>query len=120
MLDHVGLTVHNREKSVAFYRRALKPLGYRLTYEDKEYAGFGTEQGTDFWLKSGSSTTGPVHVAFRNAEREQVDRFYDAALSAGGKDNGPPGLRPHYHSNYYAAFVLDPDGNNIETVCHTS
>jgi catechol 2,3-dioxygenase-like lactoylglutathione lyase family enzyme len=119
-LDHVGLDVADYERSKAFYERALEPLGLRLMMEPvPEVGGFG-DDFPFFWI--GTRARGPqtgVHVAFRVASRELVDAFHAAALAAGGTDNGGPGLREIYHPSYYGAFVLDPDGNNIEAVCHT-
>ena len=119
-LDHVGLDVADYEVSKAFYQRALEPLGLRLMMEPvPEVGGFG-DDFPFFWI--GKRNRGPqtgVHVAFRVANRELVDAFHAAALAAGGTDNGGPGVREIYHPNYYGAFVLDPDGNNVEAVCHT-
>ena len=120
MIDHTGVAVSHIGKSKTFYRAALEPLGYTLIMEGEEYAGFGVTPKPDFWLGQGKPNVPPVHVAFRAKSRKQVDAFYRAAIGAGGRDNGPPGLRPHYHANYYGAFVLDPDGHNIEAVCHTA
>jgi len=128
MIDHTGFTVSDYERSKAWYAKALAPIGYALKVEfPKEVtksvavAGFG-EQKPDFWVNAsgpGHDVHKPgIHVAFRVNSRPLVDAFYKAALAAGGTDNGPPGLRPHYHENYYAAFVRDPDGHNIEVVCH--
>lgn len=125
MIDHTGLHVSNPQVSRAFYERALAPLGYRLLMEvPTEYTGgravlgFGEPPKPDFWVTEGSPEAPVLHIAFRAASRAVVDAFYAEALAAGGRDNGPPGLRPHYHPNYYGAFVLDPDGHNIEAVCH--
>lgn len=119
MLDHVGISVTDLAKSQAFYEKALKPLGIRLVAADgMHYAGFGTEQKGFFWLGPTETPPSRVHVAFASEDRDTVHRFYEAALEAGGTDNGAPGLRPEYHPNYYGAFVLDPDGHNIEAVCH--
>jgi catechol 2,3-dioxygenase-like lactoylglutathione lyase family enzyme len=118
MLDHVALPVTGLAASQAFYEKALKPLGIRLIAGDgAHYAGFGTGERGFFWL--GPTETPPmrVHVAFASEDRDTVHKFYEAALAAGGTDNGGPGLRPDYHPNYYGAFVLDPDGHNIEAVC---
>jgi catechol 2,3-dioxygenase-like lactoylglutathione lyase family enzyme len=125
MLDHTGFAVSDLEKSKSFYASALRPLGITLIFEvtaeqsgGGAHAGFGAANKPFFWIGDhGGACTG-VHIAFAAETRAQVDSFYRAALSAGGKDNGAPGLRPHYHENYYGAFVLDPDGNNIEAVCH--
>lgn len=125
MLDHVGIPVSNYERSKEFYMLALKPLGYGLIIEvsSKEtggdnQAGFGAGKRPQFWIGAGKPIKGRVHFAFTARSRNAVRAFYDAALKAGGKDNGAPGLRPHYHDNYFGAFVLDPDGQNIEAVCH--
>ena len=117
MIDHVGVQVSDASRSKAFYTAALAPLGYSLLMEWQEHAGFGVAPKPDFWIGRGQPNT-PVHVAFRAETRSQVDAFHRAAIAAGGRDNGPPGLRPHYHAHYYGAFVLDPDGHNIEAVCH--
>ena len=118
MIDHTGLGVSDLERSKAFYGAALAPLGYRLLMEWQEHAGFGEPPKPDFWISQGEVNTPRIHVAFAARDRASVDAFHKAALAAGGRDNGPPGLRPHYHANYYGAFVLDPDGHNIEAVCH--
>lgn len=125
MLDHVGIPVSNYEKSKGFYLRVLKPLGYGLEMEvaspetgGQNHAGFGAKGKPEFWIGTGTPVKGRVHFAFTAKNRAAVDAFYKEALSVGGKDNGPPGLRPHYHKNYYGAFVFDPDGHNIEAVCH--
>jgi catechol 2,3-dioxygenase-like lactoylglutathione lyase family enzyme len=125
MIDHTAVAVSDFEKSKAFYGSALRPLGYAMLMElpasvtgSTDVAGFGEPPKPDFWISKGSPNTPPMHVAFRAASRAVVDAFYTAALGAGGADNGPPGPRAHYHPNYYGAFVLDPDGHNIEAVCH--
>lgn len=125
MIDHTGLVVRNPSKSREFYLGALAPLGYKLLVEvPKEYTdgmvvlGFGQPPKPDFWIEEGTPNEPRIHIAFRATNRKQVDDFYKAALAAGGKDNGGPGLRPEYHEKYYGAFVLDPDGHNIEAVCH--
>ena len=125
MIDHTGLTVSNFGKSKAFYASALTSIGYELIMElpaaitgHGDVAGFGVPPKPDFWIAGGTPNSPPIHVAFRVSNRGMVDAFYRAAVSAGGRDNGAPGLRPHYHPNYYGAFVLDPDGHNIEAVCH--
>ncbi len=118
MIDHTGVGVSDFERSKAFYRAALSPLGYQVIMEWQQHAGLGVPPKPDFWIGAGTPNQPPLHVCFRAENRQQVDLFYAAALSAGGRDNGPPGLRPHYHANYYGAFVLDPDGHNIEVVCH--
>jgi catechol 2,3-dioxygenase-like lactoylglutathione lyase family enzyme len=118
-LDHVGLDVADYAGSKAFYEPALEPLGLRLMMEPvPEVGGFG-DDFPFFWIaKRGRGPQTGVHVAFRVDRRELVDAFHAAALAAGGADNGGPGVREIYHPNYYAAFVLDPDGNNVEVVCH--
>jgi catechol 2,3-dioxygenase-like lactoylglutathione lyase family enzyme len=118
MIDHTGVTVSDVAKSKAFYRAALAPLGYAVIVDADQYAGFGVPPKPDFWIGHGTPNVPPVHVAFRTESRTQVDAFYRAAIGAGGRDNGGPGPRPHYHSHYYGAFVLDPDGHNVEAVCH--
>lgn len=125
MIDHTGITVSDYSKSRAFYAAALAPLGYVLMMEipaavtgHTDVAGFGEPPKPDFWISRGQPNQPPLHIAFRAASRAQVDAFYKAALAAGGRDNGAPGLRPHYHPDYYGAFVLDLDGHNIEAVCH--
>jgi catechol 2,3-dioxygenase-like lactoylglutathione lyase family enzyme len=119
MIDHIQLRVKNYEKSRQFYTRALEPLGYAVQSDDpaSKSAGFGTKGAVVLWIGEGSPVT-YVHLAFRTHDRNAVKQFHAAALAAGGKDNGPPGLRADYSPTYYAAFVLDPDGNNIELVCH--
>jgi catechol 2,3-dioxygenase-like lactoylglutathione lyase family enzyme len=118
MIDHIGLSVSDYELSKAFYRAALAPLGYTLVKEVPGAAGFGEARKPDFWIGKGAATAPRVHVALQASDRATVRAFYEAALAAGAKDNGPPGLRPEYHPDYYGAFVLDPDGHNIEAVCH--
>lgn len=125
MIDHIGLGVADIARSRAFYERALAPLGYAVVMEvtpdqtgGTTHVGFGVPGKPDFWIGDAGRPVGPAHVAFAAADRSVVDAFHEAALAAGGEDNGPPGLRPHYHPGYYGAFVLDPDGHNIEAVCH--
>jgi catechol 2,3-dioxygenase-like lactoylglutathione lyase family enzyme len=127
MLDHVGFGVADVARSKAFYTKALATLGYGIMMEvtpeqSGGYAGvgFGANRKPSFWIGSGAPIQGGLHVAFVAIDRAAVDAFYLAALASGGRDNGAPGLRPHYHPNYYGAFVLDPDGNNIEAVCHAA
>jgi catechol 2,3-dioxygenase-like lactoylglutathione lyase family enzyme len=118
MIDHVTANVSDFERAKRFYVQALEPLGYSLRMEFDGAAGFGAAEGMpDFWIGS-RSERGATHVAFSAPDRAAVDAFHAAALEAGGTDNGAPGLRPHYHETYYAAFVHDPDGNNLEAVCH--
>lgn len=118
ILDHIGLAVRDYEKSKAFYGRALAPLGIALISEAHGWAGFGADGHPQFWLGSGDVPQQPMHIAFAAGSRAQVDAFYVAALRAGAKDNGGPGVRAIYHPNYYGAFVLDLDGHNVEAVCH--
>jgi catechol 2,3-dioxygenase-like lactoylglutathione lyase family enzyme len=126
MIDHMGFAVSDYERGKAFYANALAPLGYTLIMEvDGENnasgypaAGFGIDGKPDFWIGGEGKLEKPLHVAILAKDRAAVDAFHRAALEAGGRDHGAPGLRPHYHPNYYAAFVLDPDGHNIEAVCH--
>jgi catechol 2,3-dioxygenase-like lactoylglutathione lyase family enzyme len=119
MIDHLTLTVRDLPRSIAFYTRALAPLGYGVTMRFENFVGLGTPKKPFFWLKSGPVPTQPMHLAFVAPSREAVDRFHAEALAAGAQDDGPPGLRPHYHPNYYGAFVVDVDGHPIEAVCHT-
>ena len=127
IIDHVSLGVADFAKAKAFYSRALAPLGIDLVAEipasltgDVDVAGFGRAGGwkAEFWIAPGSKTEPPIHLAFIAASRAEVDAFHRAALAAGGTDNGAPGIRAHYHPDYYGAFVRDPDGHNIEAVCH--
>lgn len=124
MIDHITFGVADAARSVAFYDRALAPLGIRrlaeLPLEETDgirVVGYG-DVTPWFWLAEERAVTGLMHIAFRAADRTAVDGFHRAALEAGGPDNGAPGLRPHYHPGYYAAYVFDPDGHNIEAVCH--
>jgi catechol 2,3-dioxygenase-like lactoylglutathione lyase family enzyme len=125
MIDHTGLKISNPAASRRFYETALAPLGYRVLMEiPTEHTGgpvvlgYGVPPKPDFWVAQGTPEMPRVHVAFRAGSRGEVDAFYRAALGAGGRDNGPPGPRPHYHDGYYGAFVLDPDGHNVEAVFH--
>jgi catechol 2,3-dioxygenase-like lactoylglutathione lyase family enzyme len=125
MIDHVGFPVTDIKKSIAFYTKALAPLGITLIKEvtpemtgnEGHHAGFGEGQRAFFWISTGKPLKGSLHVAFAAKDRATVAAFYETAIKAGGKDNGLPGLRPHYHKDYFGAFVLDPDGHNIEAVC---
>ena len=127
MLDHVGISVCDYARSKAFYAKALQPLGMGLVMEaapdetesGRPSAGFGPPQHPLFSIGEAPAIVGTTHVAFAASSRAAVDAFHAAALSAGASDNGAPGLRPHYHPNYYGAFVRDPDGHNIEAVCHS-
>ncbi|MFT3768723.1 MAG: VOC family protein [Minicystis sp.] len=126
ILDHLGITVTNYVRSKEFYAKALAPLGIGQIMEFGEACGFGRDGKPDFWIgtkpdfqsEAQAKSPTPVHVAFAANSREDVDAFYAAAIAAGGKDNGAPGLRPQYHPGYYGAFVLDLDGNNVEAVVH--
>ena len=137
MLDHMTFRVADMARSKAFYSAVLAPLGYALLYEqafdDSNVVGFGQRDGAqsgeakiDTWLvdgpspHSGSATTQGCHLAWLAPSRQAVDAFHAAALATGGRDNGAPGLRPVYHPHYYGAFVVDPDGNNVEAVCHAA
>lgn len=117
MIDHIILGVDDVEASKAFYEQALAPLGLEVVMAFPSGVGFGKDGKPTFWIAD-REASGPVHVAFVSPDRATVDAFHAAALAAGGHDNGKPGLRPHYHPAYYGAFVYDPDGNNIEAVCH--
>lgn len=117
MIDHIGLQVSDYQKSKAFYLQALGALGYELVMEIKNWGGLGVGGVPELWLIEGETTKPATHIALRANSRAAVDAFYKDALAAGGKDNGCPGIR-EYHPNYYGAFVLDPDGHNIEAVCH--
>ena len=127
MIDHIGLRVADIAASRDFYTAALAPLGITVQMEVTEemtgghgaHLGFGRDGMPFFWIGSGEGAGGPTHVAFVAPDRELVRAFHASAMRADGRDNGAPGLRPDYHPNYYAAFVLDPDGNNLEAVCHT-
>jgi catechol 2,3-dioxygenase-like lactoylglutathione lyase family enzyme len=120
MFDHVGLNVRDFERSRFFYRHALQPLGLLETaaFEESKAAAFGTEGSHGFWIAQREPYGTGTHVAFTAPDRVTVDAFHMGALAAGGTDNGEPGIREQYHPTYYAAFVLDPDGNNVEAVCH--
>jgi catechol 2,3-dioxygenase-like lactoylglutathione lyase family enzyme len=117
MIDHIGIAVTDLARSLAFYERALAPLGYTIVMKLDQVAGLGVPGRPDFWIAAGERGVA-VHVAFRTKSRATVRAFYEAAIAAGGKDNGPPGVRAMYHPDYYGAFVLDPDGHNVEAVCH--
>lgn len=126
MIDHVGFAVSDYARAKEFYRNALAPLSYSLIMEvdaavnpsGYPAAGFGRDGKPDFWIGGEGGLEKPLHVAIVAESRAAVDAFHSAALAAGGRDNGAPGIRAHYHPNYYGAFVLDPDGHNIEAVCH--
>jgi catechol 2,3-dioxygenase-like lactoylglutathione lyase family enzyme len=125
MLDHIGFSVADFARSKSLYVKALAPLGIELLMEvtaeqtgADSHAGFGSAGKPYFWIGDGKAPTSGLHAAFAARSRAEVDAFHSAALAAGATDNGAPGLRPHYHPNYYGAFVRDFDGNNIEAVCH--
>jgi catechol 2,3-dioxygenase-like lactoylglutathione lyase family enzyme len=125
MIDHIGFPVSDYDRAKAFYLTALAPLGYGLVMEVTQAqsghapaAGFGADGKPDFWIGGEGGLGRPLHVAIHAGDRATVDAFYHAAIAAGGRDNGAPGIRANYHPNYYGAFVLDPDGHNIEAVCH--
>jgi len=121
MFDHMGFEVREFSKSRSFYEKALGALGLKVVAEFVEWSvvGFGKER-PQFWISAGKPAGGEdeLHVCFAAKDRAQVRAFYEAAMAAGGRDNGKPGLRPEYHPNYYGAFVFDPDGHNIEACCH--
>ena len=124
-IDHTSLSVSDFDEAKRFYLAALKPLGVEIVKEfpasvtgSVDFAGLGADGKPFLWLVSGGKTTPCIHLALRAENRAQVDAFYEAAIAAGGTDNGAPGLRPNYHPDYYGAFVLDADGHNIEAVCH--
>ncbi|APR80600.1 Lactoylglutathione lyase [Minicystis rosea] len=122
ILDHITLHVSDYARSKAFYEQALAPLGIVVVMDFGKFCGFGRDGKPDFWIgeKPGEKPTpvSPTHVAFSAGSRADVEAFHKAALAAGGKDNGAPGIREQYHPNYYGAFVIDPDGHNIESVIH--
>jgi catechol 2,3-dioxygenase-like lactoylglutathione lyase family enzyme len=118
IIDHIGLAVSNYELSREFFCRALAPLGIELIAEVHGWAGLGKSGKPEFWFGTHTQAAQSMHIAFLADSREQVRAFYAAALAAGATDNGPPGIRAHYHSNYYGAFVIGPDGHNVEAVCH--
>lgn len=127
ILDHIGINVSDYDRSKTFYTKAFAPLGITLVMEYGKAAGFGRDGKPDFWMGQGTTrfqkpeqvaTITPVHVCFVARSRKEVDAFYAAAIAAGGVDNGRPGVRAEYHPNYYGAFVLDPDGHNVEAVIH--
>ncbi len=121
IFDHVGYAVGDLDKSAAFYDAALAPFGIKRVYEYEypggKVLGYGVDR-PEFWVNSGDALRDHVHLAFAAKTRAEVDAFYAAALAAGGRDNGAPGIRTEYHPDYYAAFVFDPDGHNIEAVCN--
>ena len=120
LLDHIVIAVGDLDASKRFYEQALAPLGIAIVLDFPGTAGFGAAGKPEFFLRSGGGGAEPVHVAFASPDRATVDAFHAAALAAGGRDNGAPGVREIYHPQYYGAFVLDPDGHNVEAVCHRS
>ncbi len=118
MLDHLAIGVRDMAASRTFYEAALAPLGFAVVMERDDRVAFGPTQRPIFFVVDREPTEG-IHIAFQAQDRERVDAFHAAGLEAGGHDNGAPGMRPQYHPHYYGAFVLDPDGNNAEAVCHT-
>jgi len=118
MFDHLGFGVTDLPASKAFFVQALAPLGAAVVMEGPWGVGIGLKQKPSLWLHEAETPPAPLHIAFVAASRADVDAFHRAALAAGGTDNGAPGLRPHYHANYYGAFVIGPDGHNVEAVCH--
>ena len=125
MIDHTGVSVSDYSKSLVFYTAALGAIGIIKIMEipasvtgDTDVAGFGPPGKAEFWIGKGTPNQPPIHIAFRVDSRAAVDAFYQAAIAAGGRDNGAPGVRAYYHPDYYGAYVLDPDGHNIEAVCH--
>ena len=118
IIDHIGFVVSDYEKSKEFYLKCLEPLNISLVMEIEGWAGFGKNQKPEFWFGSHGEPNKQMHIAFSAENRDEVNQFYKAALEAGGKDNGAPGIREMYHPNYYGAFVIDPNGHNIEAVCH--
>ena len=117
IVDHISIAVSDYEKSKTFFAQSLAPLGISLITEVEGWAGFGRSGKAEFWFGVGVEPQRPMHIAFAAESREQVRAFYDAAMKAGGKDNGPPGIREIYHPTYYGAFVIGPDGHNVEAVC---
>lgn len=118
IIDHLGFVVADVATSKAFYTQCLAPLDIELVMEIEGWVGFGKNQKPEFWFGAQGEAHKQMHIAFAAESRAQVDQFYEAAINAGAKDNGKPGLREMYHPNYYGAFVIDPDGHNIEAVCH--
>jgi catechol 2,3-dioxygenase-like lactoylglutathione lyase family enzyme len=118
MCDHVGFGVSNLPESKAFFLAALAPLRVALVMEGPFGVGIGQNNKPSLWLHETQGRPAPLHIAFVATSRAEVDAFHKATLAAGGRDNGSPGLRPHYHPSYYGAFVIGPDGHNVEAVCH--
>lgn len=120
MIDHIGIRTADPARCIGFYEAALRPLGIEKKVDYPGGAGFGRGEQLAFWIGESAAAPSSAHIAFAAPDRAAVTAFHRAALAAGGKDNGAPGLRPDYHADYFAAFVIDPDGNNVEAVCHTS
>lgn len=116
MIDHLTVRVRDLQKSKAFFAKALAPLGYEVLMEFGEFVGLGAEKKPDLWIAPGKQE--PLHLAFAAKDRKSVEAFYKEAIGAGARDNGKPGIRKDYHPDYYAAFVIDPEGHNLEAVCH--
>jgi catechol 2,3-dioxygenase-like lactoylglutathione lyase family enzyme len=119
MFDHISFVVKDAAASRAFYVAALAPLGVAVAAEFEGHVGMGRDGRAQLWFSQGDLPASPLHLAFGATTRAEVDAFHAAALAAGARDNGAPGLRPHYHPNYYGAFAIDPNGHNIEAVCHS-
>jgi catechol 2,3-dioxygenase-like lactoylglutathione lyase family enzyme len=120
MFDHIGIGATDLKASRAFFLQALAPLGVAIAMEGPYGVGLGKAGKPSLWISPTTDKPAALHLAFAASTRKDVDAFYAAAMAAGGNDNGPPGLRPHYHANYYGAFVIGPDGHNVEAVCHKS
>lgn len=118
MFDHIGIGASNLEASKTFFVKALAPVGVTVVMEVPDAVGLGRDHKPSLWLSASTVKCGPLHLAFTAETRSQVDDFFRRAVAAGGKDNAPPGLRPHYHPNYYGALVIGPDGRNVEAACH--
>lgn len=120
MIDHIGIEVADYNGSKGFFTASLAPLGYEIVMEWGGWCGLGHDGKPDFWIHGTTPTKPGMHIAFASPDRKTVDAFYAAAIKAGARDNGAPGIRAHYHPNYYGAFVIAPDGHNIEAVCHAA
>jgi catechol 2,3-dioxygenase-like lactoylglutathione lyase family enzyme len=118
VFDHIGIGATHLKASKEFFLEAFSPLGVSVVMEVADAVGLGRDRKPSLWLSATTVQCAPLHLAFTSETRRQVDDFYRRAIAAGGKDNGPPDLRPQYHPNYYGAFVIGPDGHNVEAVCH--
>jgi catechol 2,3-dioxygenase-like lactoylglutathione lyase family enzyme len=118
IIDHIGIGISDYDRSKQFYSTVLAPLNIALVIEVQGWSGFGRNGKAEFWFGPDNKIQSPMHIAFLADSREEVVKFHEAAIATGAKDNGRPGIRELYHSNYYGAFVIDPDGYNIEAVCH--